>query len=68
MSSKRQFKTEGRLLSHIKNILEGYDNLTVMSTVDAKMGLFDVIYPESREEEVLIVMKGIKEEVNIEDL
>ncbi len=68
MSSKRQFKTEGRLLSHIKNILEGYDNLTVMSTVDAKRGLFDVIYPESREEEVLIVMKGIKGEINIEDL
>ena len=68
MSSKRQFKTEARLLSHIKNILEGYDNLTLMSTVDAKRGLFDLIYPESREEEVLSVMEGIKEEVNIEAL
>lgn len=68
MSSKRQFKTEARLLSHIKNILEGYDNLTVMSTVDARRGVFDLFFPESREEEVLRVMEGIKREVNIEGL
>lgn len=66
MSSRRRFRTEPRLLSHIKNILEGYDNLTVMSTVDAKEGLFELIYPESEEGEVLIVMKGIEKEVNVE--
>ena len=68
MSLKRQFKTKARLLSHIKNILEGYDNLTLMSTVDAREGIFDLTFPESREEEVLRVMKGIKKEINIDAL
>ena len=68
MSHRLQFKTESRLLSHIKNLLEGYDNLTMMTIVNAKEGQFELIFPEGRKEEVLSTMEGIGKEVNLKGL
>ena len=67
MSLKKRYKTEPASLSRIKNLLEGYDNLAVMSTVDAKEGLFELKFPECLKEEVLSVMGGIREAVEIRE-
>ena len=63
MSARVQFKTEPRLLSHVKNLLEGYDNLTVMTVVNAQEGLFELIFPEGPEREVVSIMEEIKKEI-----
>ncbi len=68
VSKRLQYKTESRLLSHVKNLLEGYDNLTLMTIVNAKEGHFELIFPEGRKDEVVSIMEGIGKEVNLKGL
>lgn len=63
MSLKRRFKTEPCLLSKVKNLLEGYDGLTLMTAVEPKKGIFELLFTEGMVAELDSVMEGIGKEV-----
>ena len=68
MSLKRRFKTEPPLLSKIKNLLEGYDGLTLMTTTEPKEGIFELLFTEGMAAELDSVMEGIGKEVPLDEL
>ncbi len=67
MPSRLRYKAASCSLAKIKSLLEGYDNLAIMSTIDAREGLFELKFPEVIGDEVKMVMEGISEEVKIEE-
>ena len=59
----KRYKTKKEFLSYIKNLLEGYDNMAIMTTIDGKEGIFELSYCAAIGEEVDKVMEGIGREV-----
>jgi len=66
--SRQLYKVAAYDLFYIKNVLEGYDNVTVMTTVSAKEGIFELVYPEGMALEVKRIIEKIKEEVQVEEV
>ena len=52
----------------LKFILEGYDNLAMQSTLDAKQGLVELRYPVSQEEEVLALVEQLSPALGVSSL
>ena len=63
MQHSIKYKAPKRSLSHIKNIFEGYDNLLVMSMVDAKNGIFTLAFSDTASNEAFRVVEGVKKEL-----
>jgi hypothetical protein len=68
MSLKRRFKTAPPLLSKVKNLLEGYDGLTIMTAIEPKNGIFDLLFPEEMAQELGSVIKGICKELPLSEI
>ncbi len=68
MQRSPQYKAPRKSLAHIKNLFEGYDNLLVMSMIDAKNGIFTLVFSEAMSNEASKVIEGIKEEVGFEEV
>lgn len=68
MSLRLRYKTEPHNLSFVKNLLEGYDDLAVMSAIDPKEGIFELICPAGLQDELKKVVCGIKREVRLKEL
>ena len=68
MSLKRRFKTDPPLLSKLKNLLEGYDGLTIMTALEPKDGIFELLFTEGMEAEVDTVMEGIGKELPLDEI
>ena len=43
----------------LKSILEGYDGLAMMSTLDGKKGLILIRYPESAQRDVYLLLENL---------
>ena len=70
MTRKRQalrYKTSTAGLARIKNLLEGYDNLALMTIKDTRDGIFELIVTEGMLDEVKDVMNAIREEEPLEE-
>ena len=52
----------------LKFILEAYDNLTIMSTVDRIEGVMELKYPLELEEDVLGVLRSMAPRLKLEEL
>ena len=50
----------------LKFILEGYDNLTIMSTVDRIDGVMELKYPVELEEDVKGVLQSMAQRLKLE--
>ncbi len=46
-------------IAFLKFILEGYDNLAVLTTVDRHSGLVALLFPPERRREVIELVSGI---------
>ena len=68
MQLSPQYKAPRKSLVYIKNLFEGYDNLLVMSMIDARNGIFTLIFSESMSHEARKVIEGIKKEVGFEEV
>ena len=68
MQLSSQYKAPRKSLAYIKNLFEGYDNLLVMSMIDAKNGIFTLVFSEAMSNEASKVIEGIKEEVGFEEV
>ena len=51
----------------LKFILEAYDNLTIMSTVDRIEGVMELKYPLELEEDVLGVLRSMAQRLRLEE-
>ena len=51
----------------LKFILEGYDNLTIMSTVDRVEGLVELKYPSELEQDVLGIVRSMAQRLRLEE-
>ena len=51
----------------LKFILEGYDNLTIMSTVDRIEGVMELKYPPELEQDVKGVLQSMAQRLKLEE-
>ncbi|MCX7856982.1 MAG: DUF4911 domain-containing protein [Deltaproteobacteria bacterium] len=49
IEKRRLFLTEKRYMSFLRDILESYEDVCMMSVTDEKQGLIEIIYPDSQE-------------------
>ena len=47
----------------MKFILEGYDGLATLSTVDARLGLVEIRFPPEMENEIITLITAITDEI-----
>ena len=50
---------EPKRIAFLKFILEGYDGLATITTLDRKKGLVRIIYPESRARELGLLLQDL---------
>ena len=67
MLPRLRYRADPGNISRIKNLLEGYDNVAVISIVNGRGGLFDILFLEGMEEEVRKVMDGLMGEIEMEE-
>ena len=57
---KRYYRVDRREIFFIQSIIEGYDGLATMSTVDPNRGLIRLIIPTDAETDVLDILQDLK--------
>jgi hypothetical protein len=57
-----------REIHFLKFILEGYDGVAVLKTVDREKGVVVLLIPPGCEEEVSMIIDELKQEIRIEAL
>ena len=68
MLTTRKYRACTKSFAHIKNLLEGYDNLAIMTILSGSGGLFELKFDNSMTEEFLTVLEKISEEFDLEEL
>lgn len=68
MLHTKRYKAQQQSFAYIKNLLEGYDNLAIMTILDGSAGLFDLKCHPSMKEELERVINSISEEIDLEEL
>jgi hypothetical protein len=63
---KRFYRMERREIHFLKFILDGYDGMAVLKTVDREKGTVVLYIPPGREEEVFMIIDELKKEIRIE--
>ena len=57
--SSLQLRISPDRIHFLKFILEGYDNLAILSTVDARQGLIEIRYPPESKEDLTDLLTEI---------
>jgi hypothetical protein len=63
---ERTYRIDRREIAYLKFILEGYDNLAIMTTLDSRAGLIALYIPPGFESEVDEIMMDLSREIMIE--
>ena len=61
--SSLQFKISPDRIHYLKFILEGYDSLAVLSTVNARQGLVEIRYPLEFKEDLEVLLTEIASDI-----
>lgn len=64
----RYYRVSGKDLVYLKFVLEAYEGLSTMSTVDIKQGIVKVVYPLPFAGEVEALMKAISTEIAVTEV
>lgn len=65
---KQYYRVDRRQIHYVKFILEGYDGLAVMRTVDPEAGVVVLHVPPGCEKDVNAVVEDLKKHIRIEPL
>jgi hypothetical protein len=65
---KSYYRVERRQISYLKFILEAYDGIGVLSTVDAEAGIVVLYIAPDCRREVGMIIDDLKKEILIEDM
>jgi len=60
-----KIQIDPRQVHYLKFILEGYDNLATMSTVDRRQGIVELYIPSGNEDLVQELLASIKTEIGL---
>ncbi len=63
-----RIRIDAEQIYFLKFILEGYDNLTIMSTVDQCDGVMELKYPPELEQDVKHVLQSLTQRLRLEYL
>ena len=63
-----RIRIDSEQIYFLKFILEGYDNLTIMSTVDQSAGVMELKYPPELEQDVKHVLQSLAQRLRLEYL
>jgi len=67
-SIKKYYRIDRREISFLKFILEAYDGLAVLTTVDSKKGIVVINIAPGCEADVKMILQDLKQNVMIEDI
>ena len=67
-SIKKYYRIDRREISFLKFILEAYDGLAILTTVDSKKGIVVINIAPGCEEDVKMILQDLKQNVMIEDI
>ena len=67
-SNSRYFRVDRRELVYLKFILEAYEGLAVLSTVDPEAAIVRVAYPFFFEDDVDNLMRALREEIGLTEV
>jgi hypothetical protein len=68
MMIPRFFKVERSQHAYLTFIVESYEGICTVSTVDNKNGIVRIIAPEGREEELEGLIHALQEEIGMEEI
>ncbi len=60
------FKVNREDIAYMKFILESYEGLGVLRTVDPQSGTVEVMVPPGLEQDMEMVLEGLRDEISIE--
>lgn len=60
------FRVNREDIAYMKFVLESYEGLGVLRTVDPRGGIVEVMVPPGLEEDMEMVLKGLRDEISIE--
>ena len=60
------FKVNREDIAYLKFVLESYEGLGVLRTVDPRSGIVEVMVPPGLEEDMEMVLEGLRDEISIE--
>ena len=60
------FKINRRDIAYMKFILESYEGLGVLRTIDARSGIVEVMVPPGLEKDMEMVLEGLGDEISID--
>ena len=60
------FKINRRDIAYMKFILESYEGLGVLRTIDARSGIVEVMVPPGLEKDMEMVLDGLGDEISID--
>ncbi|MBT8359211.1 MAG: DUF4911 domain-containing protein [Desulfobacterales bacterium] len=67
-SIKKYYRVDRREISFLKFILEAYDGLAILTTVDSKKGIVVINIAPGCEADVKMILQDLKQSVMIEDI
>mgnify|MGYP001280866674 CR=1 FL=1 len=60
------FRVNREDIAYLKFVLESYEGLGVLRTVDPRSGIVEVMVPPGLEEDMEMVLKGLRDEISME--
>ncbi|MBP8625073.1 MAG: DUF4911 domain-containing protein [Syntrophorhabdales bacterium] len=60
MEKIRRFIVRREMIGFLKSILESYEDIGILSVIDGPIGLIEIIYSEFFEEDLIGIMKDMK--------
>ncbi len=65
---KKYYRVDRREISFLKFILEAYDGLAVLTTIDSKKGIVEINIAPGCEADVKMILQDLKQNVMIENI
>jgi hypothetical protein len=60
------FRVNREDIAYLKFVLESYEGLGVLRTVDPRSGIVEVMVPPGLEKDMEMVLEGLRDEISIE--
>ncbi len=67
ISQKKYYRVNRREISFIKFIIEAYEGIAILTTIDPELGIIVLLVPSGCDEDVDMVINNLKQQIMIED-
>ena len=67
-SKKKYYRVNRKNISYIKFIIEAYEGIAVLTTIDPELGIIVLLISPGCENDIDIIMNDLKKNILIEDV